>query len=296
MDWLDRMNNAMEYVETHLTEAIDYDQVARIACCSMYHFQRMFSFITSVPLSEYIRRRRLTLAAFELQNSGVKVIDMALKYGYESPEAFSRAFKKMHGVMPMSARDKGVSLKAYPRLSFHISIQGDVEMNYKIEGKQGFEMFGVSTLINGAGELFEQPLVEIPRFWSKCISDGTIDRIRAAAGFGESGQLHAVLYNNNNNQDENFSYMIGYFLPQSGLPEGFEKLSIPPQTYAIFSTGLNADGQSGLHDLWRRIWGEWFPSSNYEFANGPEFRMTNDRGNGMYEMEVWVPVIKKTES
>jgi AraC family transcriptional regulator len=295
MDWLDRMNNAMEYVETHLTEAIDYDQVARIACCSMYHFQRMFSFITSVPLSEYIRRRRLTLAAFELQNSGVKVIDMALKYGYESPEAFSRAFKKMHGVMPMSARDKGVSLKAYPRLSFHISIQGDVEMNYKIEGKQGFEMFGVSTLINGAGELFEQPLVEIPRFWSKCISDGTIDRIRAAAGLGESGQLYAVLYNNNN-QDENFSYMIGYFLPQSGLPEGFEKLSIPPQTYAIFSTGLNADGQSGLHDLWRRIWGEWFPSSNYEFANGPEFRMTYDRGNGMYEMEVWVPVIKKTES
>jgi AraC family transcriptional regulator len=113
MDWLDRMNNAMEYVETHLTEAIDYDQMARIACCSTYHFQRMFSFITSVPLSEYIRRRRLTLAAFELQNSGVKVIDMALKYGYESPEAFSRAFKKMHGVMPRSARDKGVSLKAY---------------------------------------------------------------------------------------------------------------------------------------------------------------------------------------
>jgi AraC family transcriptional regulator len=297
MDWLDRMNNAMEYVETHLTEAIDYDQVARIACCSTYHFQRMFSFITSVPLSEYIRRRRLTLAAFELQNSGVKVIDMALKYGYESPEAFSRAFKKMHGVMPRSARDKGVSLKAYPRLSFQISIRGDVEMNYKIEGKQGFEMFGVSTLINGAGDLFEQPLVEIPKFWSKCISDGTVDRIRAAAGLGENGQIHAVLYSNQGeNQGEKFSYMIGYFLPQSGLPEGFEKLSIPPQTYAIFSTGLYADGQSGIHDLWRRIWGEWFPSSNYEFANGPEFRMTYDRGNGMYEMEVWVPVIKKTES
>jgi AraC family transcriptional regulator len=170
-------------------------------------------------------------------------------------------------------------------------------MNYKIEGKQGFEMFGVSTLINGAGDLFEQPLVEIPKFWSKCISDGTVDRIRAAAGLGENGQIHAVLYNNQGeNQGEKFSYMIGYFLPQSGLPEGFEKLSIPPQTYAIFSTGLYADGQSGIHDLWRRIWGEWFPSSNYEFANGPEFRMTYDRGNGMYEMEVWVPVIKKTES
>jgi AraC family transcriptional regulator len=130
MDWLARMNNAMEYIETHLSEAIDYDQVAGIACCSTYHFQRMFSFITNVPLAEYIRRRRLTLAAFELQNTGVKVLDIALKYGYESPEAFSRAFKKMHGVAPMSARDNGVSLKAYPRLSFHISIRGDEEMNY----------------------------------------------------------------------------------------------------------------------------------------------------------------------
>ncbi|WP_442950613.1 helix-turn-helix transcriptional regulator [Paenibacillus sp. FJAT-27812] len=94
MDWLDRMNNAMEYVESHLSEAIDYDQAARIACCSTYHFQRMFSFITNVPMAEYIRCRRLTLAAFELQNSGIKVIYVAFKYGYESPEAFSRAFKK----------------------------------------------------------------------------------------------------------------------------------------------------------------------------------------------------------
>src|SRR5690606_17230453 len=103
MDWLNRMNSAMEYVETHLSEEIEYEQVARIACCSTYHFQRMFSFITGLPLSEYIRRRRLTLAAFELQQSNTKVIDTALKYGYESPEAFSRAFKKLHGVMPSSA-------------------------------------------------------------------------------------------------------------------------------------------------------------------------------------------------
>jgi AraC family transcriptional regulator len=181
MDWLARMNNAMEYIETHLSEAIDYDQVARIACCSTYHFQRMFSFITNVPLAEYIRRRRLTLAAFELQNTGVKVLDIALKYGYESPEAFSRAFKKMHGVAPMSARDKGVSLMAYPRLSFHISIRGDEVMNYKIEDKQAIEMFGASTLVNADGE---NPYIEIPKFWGKCISDGTVKRIRDAAGLG----------------------------------------------------------------------------------------------------------------
>ncbi|MFD1136408.1 AraC family transcriptional regulator [Paenibacillus urinalis] len=290
MDWLKHMNNAMEYIEAHLTEEINYNHAAKIACCSTYHFQRMFSFITGVPLSEYIRRRRLTLAAFDLQQSHAKVIDTALKYGYESPEAFSRAFKKMHGVMPTSAREKGIALKAYPRLSFHISIRGDVEMNYKIEEKEAFEMFGVTTVVNTEEDFLEQPFVEIPEFWTRCVSDGTVNRIRSAAGLGENGQLHSVLYNH---QAERFNYMIGYLLPGSGLPEGFEQLHIPPQTYAIFSTGLFLDGQSGIHELWRRIWGEWFPSSNYEFANSPEFEMTYDRGNRLYEIEVWIPVVKK---
>ncbi|CAG7652973.1 Transposon Tn10 TetD protein [Paenibacillus solanacearum] len=113
MDWLGRMNSAMEYIETNLADNISYDEIARRACCSTYHFQRMFPFITGVSLSEYIRRRRLTLAAFELQTTDVKVIDVAMKYGYDSPEAFTRAFKNLHGIMPISARDKGVSLKVW---------------------------------------------------------------------------------------------------------------------------------------------------------------------------------------
>lgn len=194
----------------------------------------------------------------------------------------------MHGVMPMSARDKGVSLKAYPRLSFHISIRGDGELNYKIEEKQGIEMFGVSTVVNADGE---SPFIEIPQFWTQCISDGTVDRIRTAAGLGRNGQIHGVLYNH---QGEKFSNMIGYFLHESGLPKEFEMLSIPPQTYAVFSTGVNPNGQNDIHGLWKRIWREWFPSSNYEFANGPEFEMTYDRGNDMYEMEVWIDASPQT--
>ncbi|WP_042208837.1 AraC family transcriptional regulator [Paenibacillus durus] len=288
MDWLERMNNAMDFIEAHLLESIDYDQVATTACCSTYHFQRMFSFITDVPLSEYIRRRRLTLAAFELQNREVRVIDIALKYGYESPEAFSRAFKKMHGVMPVSARDKGVSLKAYPRMSFYFSIKGDTEINYRIEKKEAFTMFGVSKEISAAAE---QAFVEIPEFWNSCIADGIIHRIRAIAGLSKEGQVHAVLYNHAGHV---FSYMIGYHLPQTGLPvpDGFEQLLIPAQTYAIFSTGLYPDGQSRIHELWKRIWGEWIPTSDYECVNSPEFEMTYYRGNGMYEMEVWIPVEK----
>jgi len=161
-------------------------------------------------------------------------------------------------------------------------------MNYKIEEKQGFDMFGVSTLINANDE---NPYMEIPQYWGKCIADGTVKRIRTAAGLEEHGQIHSVLYNH---KEEAFSYMIGYFSPQSSLPQGFEKLQIPPQTYAIFSTGVNSDGQNDIHGLWKRIWGEWFPSSNYEFANGPEFEMTYDRGNYRFEVEVWIPVVKKT--
>lgn len=288
VDWIDRMNSAIDYIEENIEEEIDYGKVAQIVGCSAFHLQRMFPFITDIPLSEYIRRRRLTLAAFELQNSKIKVIDVAIKYGYKSPEAFSRAFKNLHGVMPMSARDKGVSLKAYPRISFHISIRGDREMNYRIEEKEAFEMFGVSTEINAAEG---KPFMEIPEFWNKCIPDGTVDRIRTAAGLCKNGQIHAVLYNH---RGDVFSYMIGYYLPQTGLPDGFEKLSIPALIYAIFSTGLYPDGQCDIHGLWKRIFAEWFPTCNYEHANGPEFEMTYYRGNNMYEMEVWIPVVKKT--
>lgn len=142
MDWLNRMNMAIDYIESNLADRISYDKAAQIACCSTYHFQRMFSSITDVPLSEYIRRRRLTLAAFDLQTSDIKVIDVAFKYGYESPEAFSRAFKKLHGVMPTSARDIGISLKAFPKMTFSISIKGDTEMKYRIEQREAFDVFG----------------------------------------------------------------------------------------------------------------------------------------------------------
>lgn len=134
MDWLERMNRSMNYIEQNLSNEIDAKEVARLACCSEYHFPRMFSSITGFTLSEYIRRRRLSQAAFELQNDNfIRIIDLALKYGYDSPDAFSRAFKSLHGVTPTEARRKGVELKAFPRISFQITIKGDVEMEYRIE-------------------------------------------------------------------------------------------------------------------------------------------------------------------
>ena len=138
MDWLSRMNSALAYVENNLTEEINYETLAQIACCSAHNFCKVFSYITDVSLSEYIRRRRLTLAALELQNSSLKVIDIAVKYGYDSPVSFSRAFQVLHGVTPTRARTDGVTLKAYPKLSFQLSIKGEKEMDYRIETKEVF--------------------------------------------------------------------------------------------------------------------------------------------------------------
>lgn len=282
MDWLDRMNNAMEYIETNLADHISYDQIAQIACCSTYHFQRMFPFITGVSLSEYIRRRRLTLAAFELQTTDAKVIDVAMKYGYDSPEAFSRAFKNLHGIIPISARDKGASLKAYPRMSFHISIKGDVEMNYRIEQRGPFEMFGVYGLVHSNRQT---AFAEVPEFRKKCDDDGSVDLMNELLGrFGDT-LLHAALYDDNG---ESFKYMICYHLPKGlEIPEKFTKLSVPALTWAIFP-----EPQCDLQKLWERIYSEWFPTSGYEQVEGPSFEMYY--GMAGYEAgEIWIPVKKK---
>lgn len=136
MDMLARLNEALSYIEENLTKPVDYKEAARIACCTEYHFTRMFSFLAGITLSEYIRRRRLTLAALELSHRDIKVIDVALKYGYTSPDSFTRAFQSMHGITPSEARFHGQSLKAFPRMTFQLTIKGGSEMNYRIEDKE----------------------------------------------------------------------------------------------------------------------------------------------------------------
>lgn len=291
MEWIDRMNNAVDYIELNLTDEISYEKLAQIACCSTYHFQRMFSFITGVPLSEYIRRRRLTLAAFELQTSNIKVIDVAVKYGYESPEAFSRAFKNLHGVMPISARDIGVSLKAFPKMTFLISIKGVSEMNYRIEEKESFEVFGLelkTTVING------QCYKDIPAFWMACGQDGRGQSLLEAAGKKTGEPIDAgVTYAHNTNGD--MSYMVGCMKKDQAVSPEYKTLVIPKQTWAIFKTEWKSENDDEkLHEVWRRIYSEWFPVASYEHADC-DFDMEMYFGDLLsgYSAEIWIPVIQK---
>lgn len=289
MDWLDRMNRAMDYIEEHLEEEVYYDELAKLACCSTGHFQRMFPFITGIPLSEYIRRRRLTMAAFEIQNSDIKVIDVAVKYGYQSAEAFSRAFKALHGVMPVAAREKGTALKAFPRMSFFISIKGDVEMNYRMEQKPAFDMWGISTNISVVDG---QQYVQIPRFWEQSIQNGGIDKLHRDFRLPEEVCVHAALYDF---REGEFSYMICYPGTEDLSSLGYTRLSVPSMTWAVFSTGecTEEDGTEKIQSIWKRIYPEWFPTSGYEHADGPEFEMYFTLGNGKFDEEVWIPVTRK---
>lgn len=291
MDWIQRMNKAISYIEDNLTNDVDYEVASKIACCSVYHFQRMFSYILDVPLSEYIRRRRLTLAALELQDSEIKVIDLALKYGYDSPDSFTRAFHNLHGVTPTLARNMGAHLKAYPRISFFISIKGDVEMNYRFVEKEAYTVFGKSIKIG----LNDNPYEVIPKFWVDFQEDGTYQKICRTAGFEPySGTLlNAAAYDFNNGGSYTNKYMINTLLPQGiEVPKEFDILSIPALKWVVFSEEFDTVDETGevVRGIWKRIFSEWFPTSEYEVANGPQLEVYPEDTK---TVEVWIPITQK---
>jgi len=291
MDWLDRMNSALRYIEENLSGNIEITHAAKLACCSPYHFQRMFSFITGVPLSEYVRRRRLTLAASLLQTTNERVIDLAFRFGYESSEAFSRAFRRLHGVPPAAARQKGIRLKAYPRLSFHITIKGDSEMNYRIIEKEAFEIFGLELQTNVIdGQCYR----DIPAFWESSAKDGSLKSLSQAAEKKPDQLLDAgVTYGHNPNGE--MKYMIGCVRQPGMNTDGYTVLSIPAGTWAVFPVDWQKEeDDQNLHEAWKRVYGEWFPSVSYEHADSDyDLEMYFGTRNADCGVEIFIPVIKK---
>ncbi len=174
MEWIERFNEAISYIEEHLTEEIDYERLGRIACCSSYHFQRMFTYMAGVPLSEYIRRRKMSLAAVDLQGGNMKIIDVAGKYGYSSPTAFNRAFQTVHGIAPSAVKSEGVSVKSFPPILFKITVKGVEEMNYRIETKDAFRIVGVSVPLD---KDIEKNFSVIPQKWQEISTNGTLQRL-----------------------------------------------------------------------------------------------------------------------
>lgn len=242
MDWLTQMNEALDYIESHLTDEIDLDEIGRITACPAGLFQRIFPKIIGIPLSEYIRRRKLTLAAYDLQVSDCKVVDVAMKYGYETADAFTVAFKRMHGINPAAVKENGVSLKAYPRLTFTLLVKGVTEMNYRIEEKEDIRTVGV--VIKASQE--NNP---IPDFWGECYENGTAEKLCKTS---PGKPLIGICCNMNN--DGTFNYMIG-IETTAAVPDGMSELIIPKSTWAIFeSVGPMPEA---IQNVWQRIYSEF---------------------------------------
>jgi AraC family transcriptional regulator len=289
MDLLKNMNAAMKYIEENLTYEIDFKMAASIAHCSEYHFKRMFSFLAGVTLSEYIRRRRLSLAAFELHNSNIKIIDVAIKYGYCSPDSFTRAFQNLHGVTPSEARSNGQPLKAYPQMTFQLSIKGGNEMNYRIEQKEPFTIVGIMKRVP---IIFEGENPEITAMW-KSLTMEKIDQLKKISNIEPIGMIQASINFSEGRMEEKgeLDQYIGVATTQE-CPENFSKLEVPAMTWAIFES--SGPFPSTLQETWGRIYSEWFPSSNYQATDGPEILSIKNRDltSPTVKSEIWIPVLK----
>jgi AraC family transcriptional regulator len=281
MEWIERLNDAVGYIEEHLTEEIDYERLGKIACCSSYHFQRMFTYMAGVPLSEYIRRRRMSLAAVDLQSTGIKIIDVAGKYGYNSPTAFNRAFQSVHGIAPSAVKNEGVSVKSFPPVSFKIIVKGVEEMNYRIETKAAFRIVGVSVPLE---KDIEKNFAVIPRKWQETAVNGTLQKLTGLMDTQPMGVLGVSTCNDT----EPWRYYIA--VASSQTDRDLEEYTVPAATWAVFP---GAGTNQSIQELERRIVTEWLPTSGYEYGNAPdvEVYLNPDPQNAQYE--VWIPVVRK---
>ena len=290
MDSLSSMNNALAYIEEHLTEDIDYSKISKIAYCSEYHFKRMFSFLSGISLSEYIRRRRLTLAALDLKDRELRIIDVAVKYGYNSADSFTRAFHSMHGILPSGARSEKTQLKAYPRMTFQLSIKGGCEMNYRIVEKESFRLVGFKKRVP---IIFEGVNPEIAKM-TQLLTPEIIKQLKAISNVEPTGIISASTNFSEGRMEGKgeLDHYIGVATSSNETAE-FEALNIDASTWAVFES--IGPFPETLQNVWGRIYSEWFPSSGYEAVEGPEilWHESPDTGNPKYRSEIWIPVKKK---
>lgn len=293
MNLLENMNAALSYIEEQLEGEVDVREAARRALCSEYHFTRMFSFLAGIPLSEYIRRRRLTLAAFKLQGSQQRIIDLALEFGYSSPDAFTKAFQLVHGVTPSEARSAGTPLKAFPRMTFQLTIRGGSEMNYRMEEKAAFSIVGLKKRVpiqfNGVNP-------EIAAMWQS-LNMEIITELKQLSNIVPAGMISASVNFSEGRMEERgeLDHYIGVATTRE-CPPSYDKLEVPASTWAVFeAVGPFPDT---LQNIWGRIYSEWFPSSNYEQVEGPEilWNESKDTTSPAYRSEIWIPVQESKRS
>lgn len=279
MDWVERMNRTLDYLEANLCDDIRPAEISRLMACPYTVFQRMFGPLTGVQLSEYLRRRRLTLAAEELRRTRLRILDIAVKYGYDSADAFSVAFKRMHGVTPQDARGSEAKLTFYPRLTFTLSIAGVTEMAYRFLECAPFQVMGVRRVTPTGGGT-----------WGIVKSDGSAEMLAALCGhFCDLGLCFGFDSEGNND------YFCGVEWP--GAPvSGFDTFQYPAVSWLVFIAKGSISG-GVLGQTWKRVYGEFMPQSSFRQLDLPtiEKYVLWDEAADACNVEIWIPVEQATE-
>ena len=291
MDWITGLQKAIDYIEDNLTDELDYAKIAAKACMSSFHFQRIFTIMCNFSLGEYIRNRRLTLAGAELNRSNEKVIEIALKYGYESPDSFTKAFARFHGITPSAAREQGANLRSFTRLSIKISLEGGNIMDYRIEKKREFKVIGKSEIFDTSDEFNRD---DIPKFWSRCHKDGTVKALyELSRNTQNSGTVFGVCCEGDSSDIHQFPYLIAATFESGEIPKDYSVKEIPEYTWAVFRC-VGAMPRA-IQDLWHQIYTEFFPTSEYHPAHGIDLEAyyEGNMDDKKYVSEIWIPVEKE---
>jgi AraC family transcriptional regulator len=282
---LERLNQAMEYIEQNLEHEIEVSQLARIAVTSEYHFRRLFSTLAGLPLSEYIRRRRLTLAGARVLSGDETLLDIAMRYGYGSGEAFARAFRAVHGIGPGDARRTGAALHSQPRMSFRLVVEGSTSMRYRVVEKDEFKVVGKKARVPLVHEGMNPAIVAFVR----SISPETGQQI---ADLSDQEPRGIVNVSDNLADRRQEGTELDYYygaVTSADVPAGLDSVTVPAGTWAVFES--SGPFPHTLQYLWRDVYTQWFPSNPYRARPGPEILRTELSQNGKEaDAELWIPV------
>ena len=286
MEWVKVIGEALDFIETHITEDITVDDIANRAYISPFYFHKGFSMLCGYSLMEYIRNRRLSLAGAELLTSDISVLELALKCGYDSPDSFSKAFSRFHGISPSAARREKAMLKTFAPLKLTISLKGGYMMDYRITKKESFTVLAAAKVFR-----YENAAQDIPAYWNEHYASGNGKYVCGMFGINIDPQMG----------NETFEYLIAdVYHPASDIPKGLTVRTIPAFTWAVFP--CKGALPQALQDVNKKLFSEWLPAlKEYEFAAGYCIEMydapdkypkgTMDEN---YYTEIWIPVKKKT--
>lgn len=285
MEWIASIRSAIDYIEGNLTEPLTVESIADYVLISPFYFQKGFSMLCGFTVADYIRQRRLAEAASELVSSEGKIIEIALKYGYESPDSFTKAFTRFHGVTPTAVRKNGATIKSFAPLKISFALKGGYTMDYKIVPKEAFTVIGVSKKFS-----YDNAASEIPQFWSEHFRTGKGNTVCGMYGINIDETMGG----------KEFLYLIADdYDGTSDVPDGFMTKKIPAFTWAVFP--CVGSMPNSMQSTSQKIFSEWLPNcKDYEFAAGYNIEMYDDPAkypkgtqDENYYSEIWIPVKKK---